>query len=132
MGGATTALSNEWSRAALGVPGMNYSTLLTRSVDYDAFGAIANVAYPDPFDQIFGHALVQMLWDRSESNGYAQHMTDDPLPGTQSHTVLLIEAFGDHQVANITTENMARTVGAATHAKHAAWKIMGHNADVGD
>ena len=42
-------------------------------------------------------------------------MTDDPLPGTQAHTVLLIEAFGDHQVANITTENEARTVGAATH-----------------
>ncbi len=115
MGGATTALSNEWSRAALGVPGMNYSTLLTRSVDYDAFGAIGNIAYPDAFAQIFGQALVQMLWDRGESNGYANHMTDDPLPGTQAHTVLLIEAFGDHQVANITTENMARTVGAATH-----------------
>ena len=115
IGGAATALSNEWSVAVLGVPGMNYSTLLTRSVDYDAFGAIGNVAYTDPFDQIFGQALVQMLWDRGESNGYAQHMTDDPLPGTQAHKVLLIEAFGDHQVANISTENMARTVRAATH-----------------
>ena len=23
---------------------------------------------------------MQMLWDRAEANGYAQHMTDDPLP----------------------------------------------------
>ena len=41
---------------------------------------------------------------------------DDPLPGTPPHEVLLIEAFGDHQVANIATETMARTIGAAVHS----------------
>jgi hypothetical protein len=55
-----------------------------------------------------------MLWDRAESNGYAAHTTTDPLPGTREHTVLLLEAFGDHQVTNIATENMARTIVAAT------------------
>ena len=114
MGGALTALSNEFDSAVLGVPGMNYSTLLSRSIDYDPFSAINSVAYPDPFDQTFGQALIQMLWDRSETNGYAHHVTTDPLPGTRPHTVLLLEAFGDHQVSNITTENMARTIGAAT------------------
>ena len=114
MGGALTALSNEFDRAVLGVPGMNYSTLLARSIDYDPFSAINSVAYPDTFDQTFGQALIQMLWDRGEANGYAHHMTDDPLPGTRTHTVLLLEAFGDHQVSNITTENEARTIGAAT------------------
>ena len=53
-----------------------------------------------------------MLWDRGEANGYAQHMTDDPYPGTPTHQVLMIEAFGDHQVANIGTETEARTIGA--------------------
>ena len=53
-----------------------------------------------------------MLWDRGEANGYAHHLTDDPYPGTPAHTVLLIEAFGDHQVANIATETEARTIGA--------------------
>ena len=114
MGGALTALSNEFDRAVLGVPGMNYSTLLARSIDYDPFSAINSVAYPDRFDQTFGQALIQMLWDRGEGNGYAHHITDDPLPGTRTHTVLLLEAFGDHQVSNITTENEARTIGAAT------------------
>lgn len=114
MGGALTALSNEFERAVLGVPGTNYSTLLSRSINYDPFSAINSVAYPDPFDQTFGQALIQMLWDRGESNGYAHHVTEDPLPGTRSHEVLLIEAFGDHQVTNIATENQARTYGVAT------------------
>jgi hypothetical protein len=39
-------------------------------------------------------------------------MIKDPYPGTPNHTVLLIEAFGDHQVANVSTENEARTIGA--------------------
>jgi hypothetical protein len=58
-------------------------------------------------------ALMQMLWDRGEANGYAHHMTADPLPNTPAHTVLLHEAFGDHQVANITTEVETRTIGAS-------------------
>ena len=65
------------TRAVLGVPGMNYSTLLTRSIDYDPFSAINSVAYPDPFDQTFGQVLIQMLWDRGEGNGYAAHTTTD-------------------------------------------------------
>ena len=35
MGGALTALAPDFDRAVLGVPGMNYSTLLRRSVDFD-------------------------------------------------------------------------------------------------
>lgn len=53
-----------------------------------------------------------MVWDRGEPNGYAQHMTRDPLPNTPAHRVLIEMAFGDHQVANVTTEVMARTIGA--------------------
>jgi hypothetical protein len=37
-------------------------------------------------------------------------MTSHPLPGSPPHQILLIEAFGDHQVANVATETMARTV----------------------
>ena len=48
--------------------------------------------------------MIQMLWDRGEANGYAWHMTSDPYANTPLHTVLLHEAFGDHQVANVATE----------------------------
>jgi hypothetical protein len=39
-------------------------------------------------------------------------MTRDPLPDTPRHTVLLHEAFGDHQVANLATETEARLLRA--------------------
>ena len=116
IGGAATAVSTEWTRAVLGVPGMNYSTLLRRSVDFDPFQALLEPVYPDKLDQTIGIALIQMLWDRAEANGYAHHMTDDPYPGTPAHTVMLHEAFGDHQVANVTTEIEARTIGAFLRA----------------
>ncbi|GAB3434485.1 hypothetical protein [Flindersiella endophytica] len=112
LGGALTAVSQDFRRAALGVPGMNYSTLLNRSVDFDQFRAVFDPAYPDRLDQQVVFALMQMVWDRGEANGYAAHMTSAPLPRTPSHRVLLIEALGDHQVANAATEVEARTVGA--------------------
>jgi len=55
--------------------------------------------------------LVQTLWDRSDPNGYASHMVSG-LPNTPGHHVLLQPAYGDHQVANITAETEARTIGA--------------------
>jgi hypothetical protein len=114
-GGTLTAVSQEFTRAVLGVPGMDYSLLLNRSVDFAPFLAVLNTTYPDKLTQQIGFGLIQMLWDRSDPDGYAQHMTSDPLPGTPAHEVLMDEAFGDHQVANIATENEARTIGATVH-----------------
>ena len=101
----------------LGVPGMNYSTLLNRSSDWEgAYGEIAYATYPDKIDQQLAFGLLQMLWDRAEGNGYAHHMTRDPLPNTPPHQVLLQVAFSDHQVANVTAEVEARTIGAFLHS----------------
>ncbi len=112
LGGAVTAISTEWTRAVLGVPGMNYSTLLQRSSDFSTYALILDPAYPDEMDRIVGFSVLQMLWDRAEADGYAEHMTDDPYPGTPAHQVLMHVAFGDHQVANVTAEIEARTIGA--------------------
>jgi hypothetical protein len=112
FGGTVTAISKQWTRAVLGVPGMNYSTLLPRSVDFDEFQTIMNASYPNKKWHTLSVALIQMLWDHADADGYAQHMTDHPYPGTPRHQVLMIEAFGDHQVANIATETEARTIGA--------------------
>ncbi|WP_446215748.1 hypothetical protein [Micromonospora sp. IBHARD004] len=114
-GGALTAIAQDWTRSVLGVPAMNYSTLLQRSVDFAPFQAIMNQYYPDKIDQQLIFALLQMLWDRSEANGYAQHMTDNPLPGTPAHQVLMHVAFGDHQVSPAAAEVEARTIGARLH-----------------
>ena len=116
LGGAASAISTEWSRVVLGVPGINYSLLLPRSSDWPQFQAIFDAAYTDPVDRVLALQLIQLLWDRGENNGYAQHLTTDPYPGIEPKQVLLVQAFGDHQVANVSTEVLARTIGAAVHS----------------
>jgi len=115
MGGAVTAVSTDLTRSVLGVPGMNFSTLLTRSSDFDTFAALLYPNYPDGLDRNIILSLLQTLWDRSEGDGYAQHMAGDPLPGTPTHRVVLEAAFGDHQVTNYAVEVEAATIGAAAH-----------------
>lgn len=109
MGGTLTAVAQDFTRAVLGVPGMNFSTLLNRSVQFPT--ALLDVTYPDKLDQQLVFSLVQMLWDRAEADGYAHHVTTAPLPDTPVHRVLLHVAFGDHQVANVSSDVEARTIG---------------------
>jgi hypothetical protein len=129
IGGALAAVAPDFTRATLGVLGMNYSTLLTRSTD---FGTGADAPTPTPGDPTNGleyawpvyqaypqfnerqllFSIMQMLWDRAEPDGYAQHMTSDPYPDTPAHQVMLMAAYGDHQVSNVAAETEARTVGA--------------------
>ena len=112
MGGGLTAFAPDFTRAYLGVPGMNYSTLLTRSVDFDSYSVVMYNSYTNEIERPLLFSLVQILWDRAEANGYAHHMVRDPYPDTPKHRVLLHQAFGDHQVANVATEVEARTIGA--------------------
>ncbi len=126
LSGGLTALTPDFQRAVHGVPGMNYSTLLRRSVDFDLYangdfteGARIPVGlyqnYPNELERPLVLSMIQLLWDRGEANGYAQHMTSDPLPGTPPHQVLLHPAFGDHQVANVAADVEARSIGASAY-----------------
>jgi hypothetical protein len=115
MGGALTALAPDFTRASLGVPAMNYSVLLPRSVDFDPFAQVFYPSYPDETARPLILGLIQMLWDRGEPNGYAHRITGDPLPDTPRHHALLNVAFGDHQVTIYQADVMARTIGAAAH-----------------
>ena len=116
LGGAASAISTEWKRAVLGVPGMNYSLLLPRSSDWPQFQVTYEAAYTKTEDRLMGLALIQLLWDRGENGGYAQHLSSNPYEGFEAKDVLLVGAFGDHQVANISTEMLARTIGAKVHS----------------
>lgn len=115
IGGAVTAISTEWHRAVLGVPSMNYSILLPRSVDFAPLYPFFDKSYPNEQTQELILVLLQMLFDRGETDGYVEQLTTHPLPGTPPHQVLLQMAFGDHQVSNFTTEIEARTLGAVVH-----------------
>jgi hypothetical protein len=115
FGGTIMGIAQDITRGVLGVPAMNYSLLLTRSSDFEEYSSVFYPAYTNELQRPLGLALIQMLWDRSDPNGYAQHITSNPLPGTPTHKVLLHLAFGDHQVANVGTEIQARTIGASIH-----------------
>jgi hypothetical protein len=119
MGGALTALEPDLTQSVLDVVGMNYSTLLSRSTDSGQYLDIPDLGlwanYPGLERRPLVLSLMQLLWDRGEANGYAQHMTDNPLPDTPEHHVLLQLAYGDHQVTNLAAETEARTIGAQVH-----------------
>jgi hypothetical protein len=120
LGGALMAVIQDVTRGVLGVPGMAYSFLLRRSIDFDVYkpffgggGTGENGGgYPSVKDQGFLLSLAQMLWDRAESSGYAYHIENNTLPNTPSHAVLLQVAYGDHQVSMWSAESMARAIGA--------------------
>ncbi len=116
MGGAVSALSTEWKRVILGVPGMDYGgLLLNRSVDWSEFKAIFDPAYPNSIDQQVVLQMAQLLWDRGENEGYVEHLTSHPYPGIPAKQVFIIENYGDHQVTNLSAEMLARTIGAFNH-----------------
>lgn len=110
LGGVASSLTNDWKQVILAVPGMGYNLLLRRSVDFDEFFPQVEAAYPDELDQALVLDLLEQLWQRGENAGYAQHLTRDPYPGVEAKHVMLLEAFGDHQVANVSTEKLARTL----------------------
>ena len=91
--------------------------------------------YPDQGQRQLIIDLLSTLWDRADPDGYAGHMTSTAVGGllpdctaegvvpaakeksrcptaTPDHHVLMQVAWGDHQVANITAFDEARTIGA--------------------
>ena len=113
LGAALMSVSVDAKRGILGVPGNNYSTLLNRSIDWEDLYAIPfYTTYQNKAEQQLLFAMIQMLWDRSEGNGYAQHTTTDPLANTIPHEVMWQVAWSDHQVSNHAAEVSARTTGS--------------------
>ena len=115
IGGAFTAVSNDVYRSVLGVPGMNLTYMMERSSDFAPFFTVIEQSYPDKVQEAILYDMIQVLWDRGEADGYAENMTNHPLPGTHAHTVLVLFGFGDHQVPNSATEDEIRTIGAEVH-----------------
>jgi len=106
------AISTDVTRGLLGEPGAPYTMLLNRSVDFSGFGTILNIVYRDPRDAQLMLALIQMLWDRTEPDGYVAYIRENMLPNTPAHEVLMHVAIGDHQVTPLGAHFIARTIGA--------------------
>ena len=112
LGAPILALSPDIERGILAVGGTGYNLLLGRSIDFDRFLPVLAENYPDQLEAALAIELIENLWDRGENAGWAAHVTSEPFDESGGPTtVLLLEAFGDHQVANVSTEKLARTLG---------------------
>ncbi|MBC8069660.1 MAG: hypothetical protein IAG13_15090 [Deltaproteobacteria bacterium] len=111
MGALYMSVSQDTVRGGLEVMGTPFSMLLSRSAQFDAFFAIAQSTYADPRDTQKVLAMVQILWDRVEPNGFLPHLRDTPLADTPSHEVMMRAAVGDHSVPTIAAQVMARSLG---------------------
>ncbi|MCA9691676.1 MAG: hypothetical protein R3A51_18590 [Nannocystaceae bacterium] len=127
FGATLMAVHVDVTRGMLGVPGQPYNLLLNRSVDFEPFFDIVRSTYQnDPMDIQMVLALIQMLWDRSEPNGYSAHIRENTLPNTPAHEVMLQVAIGDYQVSTLGAHHMARTIGGVpniTPANRSIWGI---------
>ncbi len=112
MGTTYMAISTDVTRGLLGEPGLPYNLLLNRSQDWPAYGIVLGGAYSNNMDVQLMLGLIQMGWDRTEPDGYAPYITENMLPGTPSHHVLIHDALGDHQVTTYSAAVLARTIGA--------------------
>ncbi|HVS68508.1 MAG TPA: hypothetical protein VHE56_08160 [Mycobacteriales bacterium] len=107
----------------------------TGVIDYVGYSNILDTFYPEQAQRQLTLDILSTLWDRDDPDGYAGHMTSTAVGGllrdctglgavpvakvnktcpvaTPDHHVLLQVAWGDHQVANITAFDEARTIGA--------------------
>ncbi|MFQ5665718.1 MAG: hypothetical protein ACE5I7_04730 [Candidatus Binatia bacterium] len=112
MGLMFSALSPDIVNAHVDVPAFNFSILLQRATPFLQFqDALTLTGITDPIDTALLIDILEELWDRGESAGYATHITSNPLPGTNAKRILMTAAFLDQQVSNQGTEIAARTLG---------------------
>jgi len=89
--------------AVLHVGGAQWSTLLERSSNWAPFELFVARAIPDAGDRQVLYALSQLWWDAVDPTSWVDELQGRPL--------LLQESIGDEQVANVTTETLARALG---------------------
>ncbi len=111
QGATFMALSQDVTRAVLGVPGCEWNDMMFRSFEFDDFKALFDDFVPDRLDQQLVLALVQPEMDSTDPASFAPHLIASPLPSTPGKQILVQEAIDDAQVPNIATRVLARTIG---------------------
>jgi hypothetical protein len=115
MGLMFAALSPDVTNVHVDVPGINFAFLLPRSIAFLPFeAAIVLTGVRNKIDQALLLVLTHELWVRGESAGYATHITENPLPGTNVKNVMMTGALHDQLVSNTATEIAARTLNLPT------------------
>lgn len=122
MGLTLAGLSTDIIRFVSGVGGMSYSTMIPRSINWQFYGAIMQNGYPRHLDRAFLMTAAQSQWDLAEPSTYAAFVRGATLPcslgpsdcpdgRTPAHEVLMMIGQDDAQVATLTADTAARTIG---------------------
>ena len=113
LGGAQVAMSPTIDRAVMQISGMPFSLLLTRSASFTAFLALLGAKFDDPLDISMIVPLAQMLWDPTESGGWAHYLQDGTdVGGISGRRFLFQTGVADDTVTSIAGQTYARSVGA--------------------
>ena len=110
MGTMFAALTPDVDKFNVDVPAINFSLLLHRATPFLQFEQLVQLLNRDPLEQALGLGLQHELWVRGEPAGYATHVTSNPFPGTRAKQVLATVALYDHQVANLGSQLLGRTL----------------------
>ena len=122
MGQALAGISIEMDRFVIGVGGISYGIMIPRSSNWQTYGAIMENGYARQLDRALLMTMAQSIWDLGEPATFAPHILSDTLPcgldetrcpggRTPAHHVLFQIGVDDDQVANITADIAARTIG---------------------
>lgn len=112
QGSSFISISDVIARAAFGVPGAGWATMISRSIVFPPIRAFLEPHYPDPLDFLIGTTLVQARFDHTDPGNLSKLMFTRPLPDAPpGRRVILQEAIGDSQVPNMTSEILARAMG---------------------
>jgi len=86
--------------------------MISRSANFDSFGEMAEVFYPDPADRQVLYAMLQPFFDYTDPITYGPYIMKDPAKfGVPKKSFLYQEGIGDAQVPNFATRMMIRSMG---------------------
>ncbi len=103
-GAVTVANTSLIDRAVFHVGGSAWSTMLERSSNWPPFEMLVMRSVEDPEERQLLYAVSQLLWDPVDPASWSQELA--------GRSILWQEAMEDNQVPNLTTELLARSVGA--------------------
>lgn len=115
-GAVLLAVDPEIPHGVLHVGGSSWSTMLERSSNWPTFETLVGYGYPSPGDRQVLYAAMQLFWDEADPASFGAEL--------RGRSALWQESMGDEQVANITTESLAR-------AAEATLLLPAHSAPVG-
>jgi hypothetical protein len=113
QGSTFVSLCPEVDRAVLAVPGAGWGHMIQRSTHFREIALVINALYPDPLAQLVFISMMQHDFDRSDPAANGALLGADPdYPDRAAPTVILQEGIGDVQVPNMSTNILARRLGA--------------------